>query len=117
MKKEMTIWFDRNGNMVDYASPAVMLRSNSQISENFNDILRYQSIQQYRAPKIIFKSINSNRLYYMFLNDFADVLHMNRFINNEIAGLFEFVKKGRSQGIKVVWTSQEIEELKNKCAT
>lgn len=74
MRKPLTIWFDDKGNMIDYAS-SYMTRASSQynykseLGEDFEDTLVFHRMQNYRSPKVIFKSTKNSRQYCMFLDD------------------------------------------------
>lgn len=49
------------------------------------------------------RSLKTGRMYHMFMSDFDEVLEEKRFVNNEIVGSFCFCRKGKSQGIRLMW--------------
>lgn len=49
------------------------------------------------------RSMKSGRMFHMFMSDFDEVLEEKRFQNNEIVGAFCFCRKGKSQGIRLMF--------------
>lgn len=119
-KKILTIWFDKKGNMLERASSwmtgagAHHYNNFSEPGEDFDDTLVFNNMYEYKSARVFFKSKKTGRKYCMFLDTFGDLLKLNRFINNEVAGKFRFTKRGQAQGIKLILNPQEEDRLKEK---
>lgn len=81
--------------------------------DDFRDTLMFKTIVTYSAGRAIFKSKSTGREYCMFLDAFTDLLRLNKLNNKEVTGEFRFVKKGQSQGFKLILSPEEIQELKD----
>jgi len=55
------------------------------------------------SSHVILKSFFSGRKYNMFIPDFHDCIINKKFVDNIIAGDFYFVRKGTSQGIRLIF--------------
>lgn len=105
-KKELIVWFDDKGNLLDKASKWSISYPGfkSESAKNFDDILEFSSIKDYDqgVSRVTLFSKNTNRKYSMFATDFSDVIKSRLFIDNQIKGTFQFIKKGRAQSIRLV---------------
>lgn len=105
MKKALQIIFKSNGDMYDYADHWEARNGTNNIVEDakdFKDRLKFTHMWGYRAGRAKFVSLNSGRVYYMFLADFEEAILAEKFINNVIEGEFKFVKKGIAQSVKLI---------------
>jgi len=109
MRKPLEIFFDEEGNLLNRVYNPIYHNSGYQYKKEDNSVffdkleyVDYMSAGKGGDSKIIFKSLNSGRTYYMFISDFHDVLVNKLFVNNVIDNRFTFCKRGSSQGIKVI---------------
>ncbi len=107
-KKELVVWFDQNGNMLDQAynwgANAATYGYKSEVAKDFSDTMKLLKIQEYRRKnaRVHLQSATTGRKYDMFIDDFNDVLTKNRLQNLHIDGTWRFIKKGTGQAIKLV---------------
>jgi hypothetical protein len=103
-KTDFDVVFDKDGNLLGtsyYYGPTT-----TEKNKMFPDTLEYAgwlNAKKGGNSRILFKSLNSNRQYCMFINDFDEVVKAKRFIDNLIAGDFTFCRKGQSQGIRLIF--------------
>jgi len=98
---DFQVSFDSNGNLNRNDHDSGFKQKNS----IFNDTLEYIGYLKARPggnSYLQFISIFSGRKYHMFISDFNDVILAKRFVDNKVFGNFYFVRKGNSQGIKLI---------------
>ena len=99
---EFDVHFENNGDLChfSYGNPP-----KTEPNKVFADSLEYEGYFGSTGGNshIKLKSVNSGRVYHMFMSDFDEVLREKRFINNQIVGLFAFCKKGNSQGLRFIF--------------
>lgn len=120
-KKKLTIWFNKNGDMLTRASYWCRPGNNqgyfSEEGDDFSDHLVYSHLNESDTAKVYFQSKKTGRYYCMFLTDFHVLLSLGLLTNNEVVGDFRFTKRGQSQGIRKILTAHEthlLEELATK---
>lgn len=106
-KKVIKIYFDSKGDMLLRAAywltnpnpnpNAPVIKSED--NHVFKDQLQYEG---YYDNHIKMKSIQSGRLYYMFLADFDDMMKEKIMIQNVVNGEFTFRKRGTTQGVRLI---------------
>ena len=107
-KKELVVWFDQNGNMLDQAynwgANAATYGHKSEVAKDFDDSMKFLKIEEYRRKnaRVLLQSATSGRKYEMFVDDFNDVLTKNRLLNLHIEGTWRFIKRGTGQAIQLV---------------
>lgn len=105
-KKELIVWFDSKGNMLDqgynYANNTYGYKS--EVAKDFDDSMKFLKIEEYRRKnaRVLLQSATSGRKYEMFVDDFNDVLTKNRLQNLHIEGTWRFIKRGTGQAIQLV---------------
>jgi len=108
-KKELTVWFDQNGDLLmqGYSySPAVAASYGykSEVAKDFRDTMKVLKIQEYRRKnaRVHLQSVTSGRKYYMFVDEFNEVIQKNLIQNLHIDGTWRFVKKGTGQALELL---------------
>jgi hypothetical protein len=101
--QDFEVWFDDNGDLAIFSYPGYRQQGKKEQNSVFQDTLEYVGYFSATGGNshIKMQSIVSGRTYHMFMTDFHEALFTKRFIDNRIAGLFTFVKKGSSQGIRI----------------
>ena len=105
MNKVLTVWFDDKGNLLTSAKKWQISVSNgkSEVAKDFADIFEYRRMDSgLGVARAYFKSLQTNREYSMFIDDFDALIKAKKFINNQIQGMFRFIKRGQSQAIKLI---------------
>ena len=104
MKKPLRILIKSNGDMLDYATSYGTNNPNYSYIDavDFTDRLEFSHMWGYRAGRVSFTSLNSGRIYYMFLSDFEAAIKARKFVDNILDGEFKFVKKGTAQSVKLI---------------
>jgi hypothetical protein len=111
MKKQLVMWFDETGNLLEHVYSWVTNGSNprgrvykSEEAQDFTDTLEYIKMQDYTrsAARVHLRSVFSGRKYSMFVGDFHDVIAGKKFVDNQVSGTFKFVKRCTAQAIKLV---------------
>ena len=101
VKKELRIPHNKDGNMLqwDHDYNAVSHRPNS----IWIDGLIYLGYGRGRsAAYFLWRSVFTNREYYMFISDMNDVLLSTDMMARIIKAQFTYVKRGQNFGIKMV---------------
>lgn len=113
-KKQLTIWFDKNGNLLTQGYENTYNQHTSELAEDFHDSMQFLRIQEYhkKNTRIILRSVKSGRHYSMFVDDFNDAHFLNKFIDYHLTGTWRFIKKGTGQAVRLVLSSAEEEHLK-----
>jgi hypothetical protein len=93
--KQFKIPFDKDGNMVIWGGYGVHEEDN----HIFTDRLEYSN---YCGNHIGFKSLNTGRLYWMFISHFHELLLEKKMIDNIVEGEFYFIRKGTKPGLKLI---------------
>lgn len=107
-KKELTVWFDQNGNLLEQAynwgANAATYGYKSEVAKDFQDTMKVVKIQEYRRKnaRVHIQSVSSGRKYFMFVDEFNKVLEKNRLQNLHIDGVWRFIKKGTGQALELV---------------
>lgn len=106
--KPIKISFDEKGNLYPQMYPWMKSNSRYIIKEEdnytFKDTLEYSD---YFTPRggdthICFVSKLTGRKFNMFMRDFSQILKQGKCNGNIVEGSFTFVKRGSSQGIKLI---------------
>jgi len=97
--KDFEVVFDKKGNL-----PARVWRAGQgaikEQNKAFPDHMEYHG---HDDGKIIMKSVQTGRTYYMFLSDFDDILKAKKMVNNQVIGIFCFCRKGSVQGLRLIF--------------
>lgn len=108
-KKELTVWFDSNGDLLMQGynyNPTVAASHGykSEIGKDFKDVMKVVKIQEYRRKnaRVHLQSLTSNRKYFMFVDEFNEVIQKNLLQNLTIDGTWRFVKKGTGQALELL---------------
>lgn len=106
-KKQLLVWFDDKGNMLDQSASASWASSygyKSEDAKDFDDRMEYTNLHEFRrkSGRVYFKSVTTGRQYTMYLDDFNALIKEKRFNNNQIEGKFHFVKRSSGQAIQLV---------------
>jgi len=107
-KKQLVIWFDSKGNMLDQGAYNATWASNygykSEDAKDFDDQMEFVKIQEFhqKSGRAYFKSTTTGRHYTMYLDDFTKLINAHQFINNRIEGTFQFLKKSSGQAVRLV---------------
>lgn len=99
-KKEITIPYDKNGNMLqwDYDTYYTFGRRNNSI---WADVLEYIGYGRGRSAAYFkWQSVFTKRIYYMFISDMNDVLLNTNMVDREVKGRFTYIKRGQNFGIQ-----------------
>ena len=112
-RKLLKIWFDEKDHMIDYANSWCKDSATEVVGEDFEDTFTFLRVDAggTGAPKLVFTRGNTGRMYYMFLDSFAEVLHLNKLHDNKISAKFRYEKRGYSQGFKLLLDNEQKEEL------
>jgi hypothetical protein len=108
-KKELTVWFDQNGDLLmqGYSYSTAVAASygyKSEVAKDFHDTMKVLRIQEYRRKnaRVHLQSITSNRKYYMFVDEFNEVIQKSLLRNLHIEGTWRFIKKGTGQALELL---------------
>jgi len=107
-KKPLTIWFTAEGEMLDQSSSWDLKRNptkyQSEEAKDFMDRMEYLKILHFfkKGTRVQFKSLNSGRVYSMFILDFDKIIQRKLFVDNRIQGTFLFIKRGSGQAVKML---------------
>lgn len=108
-KKELVIWFDDKGNMLNQAnkwasSYVSQYGYKSEQARDFTDRMELVKIQEYRKKntRVVLKSVFTGRMYSMFVDDFNEAYAANQLIDNHLEGVWRFLKRGEGQSIKLI---------------
>ena len=107
-KKELTVWFDQNGNLLEQAynwgANAATYGYKSEVAKDFQDTMKVVKIQEYRRKntRVHIQSVSSGRKYFMFLDEFNKVLEKNLLQNRHIDGTWRFIKRSTGQALELV---------------
>lgn len=106
-KKELLVWFDAKGNMLDQAYNYGSNNTQgykSEVAKDFDDSMKFLKVEEYRRKnaRVLLQSATTGRKYEMFIDDFNDVLTKDRLVNLHIEGTWHFIKKGTGQAIQLV---------------
>lgn len=112
-RKLLTIWFNKNGDMISLAHRWLTSGGDhfSEVGEDFDDTLVFHKMYEYKTARVYFKSKTNGRYYCMFLDHFGELLRLGKLNNNEITGKFRFTKRGQGQGIKMVLDAHDEHQL------
>jgi hypothetical protein len=106
-KKPLTIWFTAEGEMLNQSNSWELTRDpakyQSEEAKDFTDRMEYLKILHFfkKGTRVQFRSLNSGRVYSMFILDFDKIIQRKLFVDNRIQGTFCFVKIGSAQAIKM----------------
>lgn len=106
-KKQLLVWFDQKGDMLDQAAN-MQWASNygykSEEAKDFDDRMEYEKLYEFRrkSGRVYFRSTSTGRQYTMYLDDFHELIKAKRFNNNQIEGTFHFIKRSSGQAIQLV---------------
>ncbi len=107
-KKELTVWFDANGNLLEQAynwgANSNTYGYKSEVAKDFSDTMKFLEIREYRrkSARVLLESASNGRKYSMFVDDFNKVLKANQMNNLHIDGTWRFVKVSTGQAIELV---------------
>lgn len=104
-KKELTVWFDQNGNMLEQGyNYSNNMGYKSEIAKDFKDTMKVTRIQEYRRKnaRVFLQSTVTGRKYFMFIDEFNKVIEKDRLQNLHIDGTWRFIKKGTGQALELV---------------
>ena len=103
--KNFPVIFNKDGDLVIRPTSWNMAQYIKEDNKIFSDVLEYTGYISAGAggnTHMQFKSLNSKRLYSMFMSDFDDVLQNKKMKDNIVIGDFYFCKKGNSQGLRLI---------------
>lgn len=104
-KKELVVWFDQNGNMLEQAyNYAGNTGYKSEIAKDFQDTMKVIKIQEYRRKnaRVFIQSTVTGRKYFMFIDEFNKVIEKDRLQNLHIEGIWRFIKRSTGQALELV---------------
>ena len=105
-KKQLFIWFNQNGDMLDQGgySPNNGYGFKSEEAKDFQDRMEYDKLYEFRrkSGRAYFRSVTTGRQYTMYLDDFDKLIKAKRFVNNQIEGTFHFIKRSSGQAVQLV---------------
>lgn len=106
-KKQLTIWFDQNGNMSEHSVVqhlAAQYGYKSEEAKDFVDTMKVLKIQEYRRKnaRVQLQSTTTGRKYSMFIDEFNKVLEKNRLHNLHIDGTWRFIKRSSGQALELL---------------
>lgn len=105
-KKQLFIWFNQNGDMLDQGgyNPANSYGFKSEEAKDFDDQMEYEKLYEFRkrSGRVYFRSTTTGRQYTMYLDDFHNLIKAQKFNNNRIEGTFHFIKRSSGQAIQLV---------------
>lgn len=107
-KKQLTIWFDQNGNLLEQAynwgANAATYGYKSELAKDFVDTMKVIKIQEYRRKnaRVHIQSTTTGRKYFMFIDEFNKVLEKDRLHNLHIDGTWRFIKRSSGQALELL---------------